>query len=193
MTKKAHLLAAALTVLMTTACSEAKKDNNIIIHKKAAVAKKKTLTMGDFSQNRNIEWLGSTYTIYISRKADPSLGTACDESGNKYYDNRIVLRITRKDGTVFLDHTYTKSDFARYVDKGYQSGALLGIVYDREEDGYLYFAASIGSPDSMSDEYVPLVLRINRNGGIDVYKDTQMDTGSDASSTELEQAEEDGV
>ena len=48
-------------------------------------------------------------------------------------------------------------------------GALLGIVYVKAEGDYLYFAASVGSPDVTSDEYVPLVLKISRMGSISIY------------------------
>ena len=55
-------------------------------------------------------------------------------------------------------------------------GALLGIVFDRAEGASLWFAASVGSPDKMSDEYVPLLLKISRGGGISIARDTQLDT-----------------
>ena len=41
------------------------------------------------------------------------------------------------------------------------------------------FAASVGSPDRNSDEYVPLVLKVSRFGDIKISKDTQMDTVGD--------------
>lgn len=49
-------------------------------------------------------------------------------------------------------------------------GALLGIVYVKAEGDYLYFAASVGSPDVTSDEYVPLVLKISRMGSISISR-----------------------
>lgn len=56
---------------------------------------------------------------------------------------------------------------------------MLGIVFDRADGGSLIFAASVGSPDKMSDEYVPLVLTISRGGTVNIAKDTQLDTASD--------------
>ena len=58
------------------------------------------------------------------------------------------------------------------------NSALLGIVFDKAEGDNLVFAASVGSPDRMSDEYVPLVLKISRFGDVRISKDTQMDTGA---------------
>lgn len=69
-------------------------------------------------------------------------------------------------------------------------GALLGIVYVKAEGDYLYFAASVGSPDVTSDEYVPLVLKISRMGSISISKDEKLDTNASA---EDEEDEEDGV
>ena len=53
----------------------------------------------------------------------------------------------------------------------------------------LRFAASVGSPDRMSDEYEPLVVKISRMGAVSIAKDTKLDT---ASEDELED-EDDGV
>lgn len=193
MSNKIQLLAVGILALTAISCKEAKKDTNIITHKKVVTAPKKTQKVGDYSQSRNVDWLGSEYTVAVDRKADTSLPLVDDGAGNKYYDNRISVKITRKDGTTFFSRTFTKSDFSQYVDEIYRGGALLGIVLDKAEGDCLYFAASVGSPDTMSDEYVPLVMRIGRTGQISIYKDTQLDTGSDTPSSELEKAEEEGV
>jgi len=117
--------------------------------------------------------------VFVQRKADESLPLADDGQGNKYYDNRITVKVTRKDGSEFFNRTFSKDDFDAYVDPLYKkNSALLGIVFDKAEGDYLVFAASVGSPDRMSDEYVPLVLKISRFGDVRISKDTQMDTGA---------------
>ena len=51
----------------------------------------------------------------------------------------------------------------------------------------------------MSDEYVPLVMKISRFGDVSISKDTQMDTGSIESggeqpaNNEITEEDEDGV
>ena len=60
-----------------------------------------------------------------------------------------------------------------------KNSALLGIVPDKAEGDYIVFAASVGSPDKNSDEYVPLVLKVSRFGDVKISKDTQMDIASD--------------
>ena len=177
-----HILAASALcgVLATlTACSSKPKTGDIIARKPVKTAPKPTQNMGDYSQSRSVEWLGGKYSVKVERKADTSLPLAVDESGNKYYDNRITLTILRSDGSEFFRRTFAKSDFAEYVGDEYKDGALLGIVLDHANGDCLCLAASVGSPDKMSDNYVPLVMKISRVGGVTITKDNKLDTMSD--------------
>lgn len=176
----------ALSALAMTACKDKPKTDTIIVKKPVAKAEKPVGTMGDNVQRRDVKWLGATYHIIIERKADRSLPLALDESGNRYYDNRVSLTIERPDGTEFFSRVFVKSDFDEYVDETNSDGALLGIVFDNTDGESLRFAASIGSPDKMSDDYVPLLLTVSRTGGVTVAKDDQLDTASD-------DADDDGV
>ncbi len=167
------------------ACTSKPKSNDIIAKKPVKAAPKPTQNMGDYNQNRSVEWLGSTYSINIERKADTSLPLTVDESGNKYYDNRITLTILRSDGTEFFKRTFAKTNFAEYVGDEYKNGAMLGIVFDHVDGDNIFFAASVGSPDKMSDNYVPLVVKISRVGGVSVSTDTKLDTMSNADEDEV--------
>lgn len=176
-------------------CQGEKKTKDIITHKPIIVRAGKPQKMGDYSQSRQIVWSGNAYTIEVSFKADPAL-PLIEEGSQKFYDNRITLRIVRKDGTEFFSKTFTKADFAACLNSDYgRDGALLGIVFDRIAGGQLVFAASVGSPDKSSDEFVPLVMKISRFGEVSVSEDTQLDTnmregGSAPASVE---DEDDGV
>lgn len=187
-------LATALCTTVTTiiSCNEKPQTKDIITKKPVKPTPKPTQDMGDYKQNRSIEWLGGTYTIYVERKADRQLPLAIDETGNKYFDNRITLTIKRSDGSDFFNRTFSKNDFIQYVDEEYKDGGMLGIVFDCIDGDKLRFAASIGSPDKMSDNYVPLVLTITRVGGVAIDKDTKLDTTSDENAN-LEDDDEDGV
>lgn len=194
------LLVAALATITIVSCKEKKTSEHIITTKPVEEAKKPTQEIGNYDMTTPVDWVGSTYQVVVERKADHSLPLADDGQGNKYFDNRISLKILRKDGSVFFSRVFTKNDFSRYVDALYQkNSALLGIVLDRAETDHLIFAASVGSPDKMSDEYVPLVMKISRFGDVSISKDTQMDTGSIESggeqpaSNEITEEEEDGV
>ena len=177
-------------------CSEKKQDKTIITQKPKPVKKKATQSMSDYEQSIPIEWVGSVYHVNVSRQADSSLPLADDGAGNKYYDNKIKLSIVRKDQSEFYSRTFTKADFVNYVDELYRkNSALLGIVFDKVEGNNLIFAVSIGSPDKMSDEYVPLVMRISNLGAVSILKDTLLDTGNtegEESEADMEE-EDDGV
>ena len=92
----------ALALLTVASCKEKKKDYIIVTHKPIVVKSQKPRAMGDTQQSRHVSWLGNTYTVTVGLKADPSLPLASDGE-QKYYDNRITLRITRGDGSVFLE------------------------------------------------------------------------------------------
>ena len=194
------LIVAALATISIVSCKEKKTSEHIITTKPVEEAKKPTQEIGNYDMTTPVDWVGSTYQVVVERKADHSLPLADDGQGNKYFDNRISLKILRKDGSVFFSRVFTKNDFSRYVDALYQkNSALLGIVLDRAETDHLIFAASVGSPDKMSDEYVPLVMKISRFGDVSISKDTQMDTGSIESggeqpaNNEITEEDEDGV
>lgn len=172
------------------ACTSKPKSNDIITKKPVKEAPKPTQTMGDYSQNRSAEWLGGTYTVSVERKADRQLPLAEDESGNKYYDNRITVSILRSDGSEFFKRAFTKADFTDYVADDYKDGGLLGIVFDHAEGESLCFAASVGSPDKMSDNYVPLILKVSRTGGVTIAKDTRLDTTSGDADGDSEEADD---
>ena len=147
--KKSKILCCAIIGIMSAAvasCGDKPKSGDIIVKKQTKVVRKQTQEMSPYEQKRNVQWLGATYKVCIERKADRSLAQAVDEQGNKYYDNRITVRILRGES--------------------------------------LRFAASVGSPDRMSDEYDPLVVSISRTGGTAISKDEKLDTTSDETEEE---------
>lgn len=166
---------------MMVSCKEKQPTNDIIISKPVEKPKPKAIEkMGDYDQTIEVPWVGSTYRVVVERKADTSLPVVDDGAGNKYYDNTISVRIIRQDNSEFFNRTFSKQDFISYVDDIYKkNSALLGIVLDKAEGDYVRFAASVGSPDKNSDEYVPLVMKISRFGDVSISKDTQMDTVGD--------------
>lgn len=189
-------MALPMCLLALASCKDKPQTTDIIVKKPAAKAARRSVQkMGDYEQARKVQWLGAEYGILVERKADTSLPQATDEQGNPYYDNRITLTIRRPDGTVFFQRTFSKADFAQYIDDSAANGALLGIVFDRIDGGSLKFAASVGSPDKMSDEYVPMVLTVTRGGTVSIERDTQLDTASDTDADDDTNADgdDDGV
>ena len=184
-----------LTILQV-GCVKKKDTNNIITHKEEKKRPKPIQKVGDFSQTRVVSWLGHNVKITTERLADKDLSLVQDENGNKYYDNKITLKIQRSDGSIFLERVFYKSDFSKFIDTSAdKTTALLGVVFDRINGDHLLFAASVGSPDNMSDEFIPLVLKVSKSGSLSIYKDTQMDTndGSIQKSEQITEEDEEGV
>lgn len=197
------LLVTAMLVASASllSCTEKKKNDGIIIAPKPVVEKpRQTQRMSGYEQSRNVEWLGSTYKVVMKREADTSLPLAESDDHMRYYDNSITIRVVRKDGTTFFDRTFRKTDFSAWLDDDTRkTGALLGLVFVEAKGDYLVFAGSVGSPDVMSDEYVPLLVKVSRMGAVSIAKDTQLDTGGDDEPQEQQKTQsqkdddEDGV
>lgn len=192
MRKAIYGVALCVVAMLGVSCTEKPKSDNIIVHKQPKTAKPATTqAMSDYTSSCNIDWLGATYKVSVERKADKQLPHTVDEQGNKYYDNRISVRIQRGDGSVFFERVFQKSDFTPYISEAFAKGALLGVVFDKVDGESLRFAASVGSPDRMSDEYEPLVVKVSRLGAVSIAKDTRLDTTSDEQSQDED--EEEGV
>lgn len=195
-----YILLSILAIGLMVSCAEKKKSKIIIAPKPVEqVTNKPTQEMSGYEQARDVEWLGNHYKVVVKREADHELPIIQLDKTTKYYDNKITIRILRSDGTEFFNRTFTKTAFESYLDKQTKSmGALLGIVFDKAEGNNLCFAASVGSPDITSDEYLPLVLKISRMGAVSISKDQVLDTesasesaSSSASSTSKEDLEDD--
>ena len=183
-------MVAVIVVSAFTGCKDKKNTGDIITKKPMIVVHRQIQKTGNYKQSRKVKWLGAAYTVEMTRSADASLPVIVD-GDTKYYDNRITIRVLRSDGSAFFNRTFTKADFRPYIDKAYADGALVGIVLDRAEGDNLLFAASVGSPDKMSDEYIPLLMKLSRTGKITITKDTQLDTGSNGVSGRIHSEEED--
>ena len=176
----------ALSAFVATACSEKKPDKDIITHKEVKKAPAKPTRMQNYDHTESVEWLGKKYTVTVSRRAENDSLPVVDEAGNKYHNNRITVRITRDDGSEFFDRTFTKADFTAVAGADYcKKSTLLGIVVDNSKGENLSLAASIGSPDVLSDEYMPLLITISRTGAINIVKDTRPDDAEERAEDDI--------
>lgn len=158
-------------------CGEKKPENNIITEKVVEKAPSAPVKMQEYQQQKEFEWLGSTYRCEIHRVPVDSLAMVEDESGQKFVDNSVRLVIRRADGGVFFDKTFKKKSFESFIGDDYRrTGILEGLVFDRVDGSSVVFAASVSHPQT--DEYIPLVVRISRTGSVDIERDTQLDTSS---------------
>lgn len=177
--KELSILICIFSVLTLFPSCKEKQESQVIIAPKPVEQKSSApMRMQDSDTNTDVEWLNKTYHVNVVRKTDTNLPLTRDEGGHPYYDSRITLTVKRADGTVFFNREFKKTDFSRLLpDDILRDGALLGIVFDRVEGNHLYFAASVGSPDVLSDAFLPIVLTVSNMGNVDMQRDTQMDTG----------------
>lgn len=175
--------------LAVASCSEKKASTDIIAPKPVKKTPSAPVKMQASDHQETVDWVGSEYTVSIKRRVDESLPMIDDGSGNRYFDNTIEVKVMRKDGSEFFSKTFKKTDFASQVGEDYmKKSAMLGIVLEKAEGDNLTFAASVGSPDVLSDEYIPLVITLSRMGNISIQKDSRLD-----SSEENAEDDNDGV
>ena len=67
---------------------------------------------------------------------------------------------------------------------------MLGVVFNKADGDNLLFAASIGSPDRLSDEYIPMIVTLSRMGNLSIKKGALLD--EDSAPVKVEE-EDDGV
>ena len=168
------ILVAGLVVL--GACKEKKPSTDIITTKYVPKQPQAPIAMPADTQTKNIEWQGKPYTITIDRVPVDSLPQVKDENNQPYVDNRVKLTIMRADGSVFFQHTFTKASFSSYVDDSFRkNGILAGFRYDEVENSGIEFSVVVALPDAIDDVFVPLELVVDRQGGVSITRDDDMD------------------
>ena len=175
--KKIQLLAALLMAVLAISCGKKKESKDIIVPTAEVVKPKAPISMQPYSQQQEVAWLDKSYQVFINRVADDSLRMVQDETGQKFVDNRITLRVVRADGSVFFKKVFTKATFDAQLDDDYrQTGILEGLVFDKVDGNNLVFAGSVSHPQT--DEYIPLVVTVSNFGNVTIKRDDQMDTNS---------------
>jgi hypothetical protein len=173
--KRIQMLWLAVVAMMVIGCGGKKKSDDIIAPKAEQPKLQAPIRMQEYDQATNIKWLDKNYQVEIRRVPDDSLKMVKDETGQKFVDNRITVRILRSDGSVFFSRTFTKAAFDAYLDNDYrQTGILEGLVFDKVEGANLFFAASVCHPQT--DEYIPMVVSVSSMGEIGIRRDSEMDT-----------------
>ena len=168
------LLALTFVGLLATSCGKKKQHDDIIVQETETPQPQAPIRMQDYKDVKDVQWLGKQYQIEVSRTACDSLAIVKDESGQKFVDNRIVLKVIRQDGSVFCTKTFTKSAFNACLDDDYRkTGILEGFVFDKAEGNQLFFAASVCHPQT--DEYIPMVVTVSNFGEVGIAKDQQME------------------
>ena len=174
MNRKLFIVAIA-GLAMLAGCKEKKQTQDIIAPRLETPKPQAPIRMQSYNDARNVQWLGKEYKIEVSRVASDSLPMVKDESGQKFVDNRITIRVLRSDGSVAISKSFTKASFEPYIDATYRKmGILEGLVFDEVNGQLLEFAASVSLPQT--DEYIPLEVKIDNFGNVKIERDSQMDT-----------------
>ena len=192
--KKIQLFVVLLMVALMISCGKKKESKDIIVPTVEEVKPKAPISMQPYHQQQEVEWLDKSYQVIINRVADDSLQMVQDETGQKFIDNRITLRVIRADGSVFFKKVFTKGNFDAQLDDNYrETGILEGLVFDKVDGNNLVFAGSVSHPQT--DEYIPLVVTVSNFGDVSIKRDNQMDTNStqDQQSQDNQVTDKDGV
>lgn len=177
MKKTTIALCVAIAAIGMSACSEKKKSDNIITRKEVKKEPSAPIRMQEYNQTTETNLGGSKLTCFVHRTPDESLAEVKDETGQAYFDNTIELKITRDNGSIFFQKRFTKSSFDKFLDDDYRhTGILEGLVFDKTEGGMLRFAASVSHPNT--DEYIPILVKIDRKGNMAMERDVNLDTTS---------------
>ena len=92
------MITVALGTAMLTGCKQKKQTEDIIVRKTETPKPQAPIRMQDYNQVKDVEWLDRSYQVDIRRMADDSLKMVKDETGQKFVDNRIRLKVIRQDG-----------------------------------------------------------------------------------------------
>lgn len=118
---------------------------------------------------------GQKYTLYIERAPSDSLASVRSDLG-LFADNRIVVRLTRENGSRIFSRTFTKQDFSSYFrDDNLRHFILEGMVYDEDktrQSKHIMLAASVSVPQT--DLYVPFSITITSNGSMNISRNEDM-------------------
>ncbi len=188
MKKTMTIALCGILLIMLAACGGKKKSDDIIAPKVEKVKPKGPIRMQEYTDTRDVDWIGRKYTVVIQRRPSDSLSMVKDEYGQKFVDNIFTLSVRRKDGSTFFSRSFTKQSVSSYLDDDYRkTGIFEGLVFDKADGDWLVFGASVGHPQT--DEYIPLVIRLSRMGDLVIKRDVQMDTDNTPMSTETEEDE----
>ena len=125
--------------------------------------------------NQDIVCKGKKFQLFVERTPDDNLPQVKSDMG-LFVDNSIKVRITRENGTVLFDKTFTKKDFSTQLPNKYLSRSVLeGLVFDdvrTAENNEITLAASVSYP--MTDLYIPFILVVSQDGKLSISKDEDM-------------------
>lgn len=149
-----------------TACKEKPKSEDIIVAKYVPDAPKAPVKLPKDVRATNVEWMGNSFTVQLSREPADTTHLLQDETGQEYVDNLVTLNILRSDSSSFFKKVFTKETFAAHINADFcKNGIFENLVFHGIENQQLKFGAVISWPGN-EDEFIPLDVMIDKNGGM---------------------------
>ncbi len=168
--KKLVYLFTSLFLLFITACSGNKRvEEKSLLLMQDSVDARGLQRMQVSKSDVDIKFKGKDYHSFISRTPDEDLPLVRDDRGNRFVDNKILLRLTHGNEQVF-NMTFTKRNFASIVGEDFLSKSILeGMVYNKTTPQGIVFAASVCYPQT--DLYVPISITITADGKMTMVRE----------------------
>lgn len=173
---KKNLFAAFVVLLAAGSCVQKSPDNassaSVSEYESSAGADDGIQRMHVYDYADTVVVEGRKYTYSVHREASDSLPVITDDDGLRYADNIYTVTIAA-DGREFFHRSFTKNAFASSLSSDFrQRGLLDGMMLDRTLPG-IAFAVSVSMPQS--DMVEPLILHVDRQGGIAIERDERSD------------------
>lgn len=125
--------------------------------------------------SQEISCKGKNFRLSVERMPSDELPQVKSDMG-LFADNVIKVKITRGNGSVLFEKTFTKNDFSVHLTgKFLKRSVLEGLVFDdvrTSENKEITLAASVSYP--MTDLYVPFVLVVSQDGKLSISLDEDM-------------------
>lgn len=173
--KNLFYMLACVSVIFLSACSsqnkKEKEDAQALMQDSVEAAGPQRMQVSDIKATFNYQ--GKEYQSSVLRQPDESLPIVNNGQGEKFFDNRITLRLTCG-GKQIVDKVFTKENFTSLVEAKFMQYAILeGLVYDQTTPQGIIYAASLCYPQS--DLYVPIRLTITSDGKISMAREELME------------------
>lgn len=184
---KKYLLAMCAALVVLAAC-ESKPDERQpqLYSEPEADSQTGIQHVRDYHYTDTIQSGSHTYVYDVERHPSDSLGIVTDESGDRYADNYIDLRISC-DGRQYFNHRFLKREFRSSLSRTFNEQSILdGIAFDRVTPQGMRFSISISYPNS--DMYMPFAVTISSDGSYSYVQDDVLDVEGD-----VEDDDADGV
>lgn len=119
---------------------------------------------------------GKKYNLFIERAPSDSLPPVKSDLGI-FADNRIIVRISRENGSRIFSKTFTKHVFSEFVGADNLRHFILeGVVFDEEKTRSgrnIMLAASVSYPQT--DLYIPFTITITPEGRMSIAKNEDLE------------------